>query len=237
VPALRSQKSRTIQWRQSGEERTATLPLLACAYSTSETIRSIGILLHGYGDESENFLECAREFGTPGVLWVSLDAPHDFGPQVPVASGKMWFDLFHDPAAAIARSTEAIMGSIRILADSCGLPVSRLFLLGFSQGGFMALHCGLSSALGAAPAAIVSLSGFLMGGHRLEKPSPSAARTPIFLGHGTHDQVVLPLWHFETIDILNQLGYSNVHSHCYAVAHSLHPEEIKDIRALLKDVI
>lgn len=234
---MRSQKNRTIQWRQSGEERTATLPLLACAYSTSETIRSIGVLLHGYGDESENFLECAREFGTPGVLWVSLDAPHDFGPQVPLASGKMWFDLFHDPAAAIARSTEAIIGSIRILADSCGLPVSRVFLLGFSQGGFMAMHCGLSTALGSAPAAIVSLSGFLMGGHRLAMPSPSAARTPIFLGHGTQDQVVLPLWHFETIDILNQLGYSNVNSRCYAVAHSLHPEEIKDIRAFLKDVI
>lgn len=234
---MRSQKSRTIYWRQSGEERSATLPLLACAYSASETIRSIGILLHGYGDDAENFLDCAREFGTPGVLWVALDAPNDLGAQVSLASGKTWFDLFHDPGAQIARSTEAVLGSMRILLDSCGLPLSRLFLLGFSQGGFMAMHCGLSAAHDGAPAAIVSLSGFLMGGHRLEKPSPALARTPIFLGHGTHDQVVLPLWHFETIDIFHSLGYSNLQAHCYAVAHSLHPDEVNDVRMFLKGVI
>jgi phospholipase/carboxylesterase len=101
----------------------------------------------------------------------------------------------------------------------------------------MSLNMGLRSAPGMGPAAIVSLSGFLLGSSSLPEPDQALRRTPIFLGHGTRDQVVLPLWQFEIADILKSKGFEAVQSHRYSVDHSLHPDEARDVQDFLRRLV
>jgi predicted esterase len=112
-----------------------------------------------------------------------------------------------------------------------------VFYAGFSQGGFMALHCGLNAVPQEEPAAIISLSGFLLGVSRLAEPNAALRSTPIFLGHGKRDQVVLPLWQFEVKDTLEQKGFNKVTTRRYEADHSLHPDEVRDVQAFLRELI
>ena len=215
----------------------AHLPLEACAWSSGDTIRALGLLLHGYGDCARNFLDCASYFHVPGILWVALQAPYGFGQGTPLAEGRMWFDLFDDPDRQIEASLERIWESVQALREATGCPPSRVVYLGFSQGGCMALRAGLQAAPHEAPAAIVSLSGFLLRSHRLPVSQDGPRQTPIFLGHGIRDQVVLPLWQYEVAEILRTRGYDRVAVHRYATEHSLHPDEMKDVQTFLRGVL
>ena len=72
-----------------------------------------------------------------------------------------------------------------------GLDDSKLALVGFSQGGMMAMHVGLRRPR--APAAIVSYSGLLIGGERLSEAKARNARgepPPILLVHGDQDNMI-----------------------------------------------
>lgn len=198
-------------------------------------IKAIGVCLHGFGDEASNFLSVADEVDLQEVLWVSLDGPFSLDPRMGLADGRMWFDLFSDPWTAIDEARNKIMSSIQALVDASELSLARVFLLGFSQGGFMALHTGLS--LPVPPAAIVSLSGFLMGAHRLAPSTDVTQSTPVFIGHGLQDQVVLPLWYYETLDLLRERGYGKIQNRAYPVGHSLHPQEVRDVREFLRGII
>lgn len=230
----------TVAWEQSGERREARLPLEATAWSGgSDNIRALGVLLHGYGDSAQHFIECARAFHVPGMLWVALDGCFGFGEGSPLAQGRLWFDLFDDPGPQLEASEARIAESVAALLQASGCSPSRVVYLGFSQGGCMALRVGLrQAARGPAPAAIVSLSGFLLGSHLIPPAADTArARLPIFLGHGTRDQVVLPLWQFEISGALGAKGYSNIACHRYPADHTLHPDEVKDTARFLGSLI
>ena len=66
-----------------------------------------------------------------------------------------------------------------------GLEPAALALVGFSQGAMMALHMGLRGSK--TPASIVSFSGMLLGVDQLDSLS---ARPPVFLAHGSLDDIV-----------------------------------------------
>ena len=66
-----------------------------------------------------------------------------------------------------------------------GLDASKLALVGFSQGAMMALHVGLRRT--PSPTAIVSFSGMLLG---LDHLDTITAKPPVFLAHGSVDEIV-----------------------------------------------
>ena len=134
----------------------------------------------------------------------------------------------------IQKSEWAVQALIRHEVER-GIPHDRMVLAGFSQGCAMALHTGLR--LPQRLAGIVALSGYLPLADRFPSERHTAnARTPVFMAHGTQDPVVM-LQHGEVSrDALVRLGHP-VQWHTYPMEHSVHPREVADIAAFLRQVL
>ena len=96
-------------------------------------------------------------------------------------AGREWFDI-DDRIAGPDYAAPVINASISALLSVFRLTESVLVLAGFSQGGMMALHCGLR--LQPAPAAIISFSGALLRHDDLSLKSDSTY-PPVQLVHGS----------------------------------------------------
>ena len=91
--------------------------------------------------------------------------------------------------------------------------------------------------LGGSGAGIVGLSGYLpIAGKTAAERSPANQHTPIFLAHGSHDEVVGLDRAESSRDALQALGYA-VEWHQYAMGHSVHPLEIRELNAFLVRVL
>jgi phospholipase/carboxylesterase len=137
-------------------------------------------------------------------------------------------------AAGIQKSARAI----NLLIEheiSRGIPAHNIVLAGFSQGCAMALHTGLRFPQRLA--GIMALSGYLpLADTLMAERAPANADTPIFMGHGSMDPVVVPVRGEASRDLLAQLGYA-VQWHSYPMQHSVHPREVADISAFLASVL
>jgi len=99
----------------------------------------------------------------------------------------------------------------------------------------MALHTGLR--LPHRLAGIMALSGYLPLADRFVTERMQAnAHTPIFMAHGTQDPVVVLARGENSRDALAAMGHP-VQWHTYPMQHAVHPREIADIAAFLKQVL
>ena len=162
--------------------------------------RQLVVFLHGYGADGKDLIELGQQWRAllPDAAFVAPHAP-DRCPGTP--TGRQWFGLSRfapdDPRGAAERWKGA--GSARPTIDGflaeelgrLGLDDSKLALVGFSQGGMMAMHVGLRRAR--APAAIVCYSGLLVGPEHLAEAKARDARgapPPILLVHGDQDAMI-----------------------------------------------
>lgn len=95
---------------------------------------------------------------------------------------------------------------------------------GFSQGGAIALTAGMRSA---EPfAGVIALSTWLpMANSYPASLGAGATATPVFMAHGTQDQVVRTEYGSRSADALKALG-ATVEWRTYRMAHSAVPEEL-----------
>ncbi len=164
--------------------------------------RQLVVFLHGYGADGNDLIELGQQLRSllPDATFVSPHAPDRCAAS---PSGRQWFPLSSAPpddprgAADRWRGVQAARPSLDAFLDAelqkLGLDDSNLALVGFSQGAMMALHVGLRRRR--APAAIIGLSGMLIGGEHLAEATARNARgepPPILLTHGDQDNV-LPL--------------------------------------------
>jgi phospholipase/carboxylesterase len=151
--------------------------------------RQLVVLLHGYGSNGDDLIGLAPFFAQalPAAEFLSPNAPFpcEISPM-----GFQWFGLED-------RSPDMKLGGVRMAAEILGpfldAELSRrgladrdLALIGFSQGTMMSLHAGPRRAnrIGG----ILGFSGALIGPHLLAAEMKS--QPPVFLVHGTADQVV-----------------------------------------------
>jgi phospholipase/carboxylesterase len=202
------------------------------------------IVLHGLGADGHDFVPICDELDLSSLGGVRFVFPH--APVMPVTLNggyemRAWYDIIPtghggrvEDEAGLRQSQRAIEGLInREVAR--GTPASRIVLMGFSQGCAMTLMAGLRHP--EALAALVGLSGYLpLPDHTAAERSSANQHTPIFLAHGTQDDVVLPARGLAARDQLKALGHA-VQWHDYPMAHSVCPQEIADIRAWLLQVL
>jgi phospholipase/carboxylesterase len=143
------------------------------------------VLVHGYGSDGKDLIGLGQQWQQqlPGAAFIAPNAPD----AVPGAAGYQWFPISRiDPAEmqkGVERAGPVLDEFLDIELAKRGLPPEKLILVGFSQGTMLSLHVGLARAV--PPAAIVGLSGLL--------PAPPPQRPdgpPVFLAHGTADQVI-----------------------------------------------
>ena len=69
-----------------------------------------------------------------------------------------------------------------------------------------------------------------------KRQHPANADTPIYMAHGTQDPVVILKRGEDSRDALAALGHT-VQWHTYPMPHSVHPREVADIAAFLRQVL
>lgn len=190
------------------------------------------LFLHGYGANGADLMGIGQALAPhlPSVGFIAPDAPG----QLPFGyNARAWFDLDADLRAEDldkgAQGVRPLVARyISAVLHDFDLPTSKLMLVGFSQGGMMALEVAprLEHDLGH----VISLSGRLVGADRLA--NELTARPPIFLGHGTADQVV-PFSSLEfSSQALRGAGLSVETAAYDGIGHGIPPQAIETIRDL-----
>jgi phospholipase/carboxylesterase len=183
--------------------------------------RPLLVLLHGYGSHEGDLFGLSPGLPLSPVI-ASLRAPLRAGP------GHAWFPLTADtPPEVLPGLADAAAADILDWLDTT--ESTSVGLLGFSQGGAMALQL-----LRAAPERFdytVMLSGFAVGMHEGDA-ALAALKPPVFWGRGTADRVIpepaiawtenwLPRHSTMTARIYEQLG------------HGISPAELTDIASFI----
>jgi phospholipase/carboxylesterase len=137
------------------------------------------VLLHGWGADAGDLMplgqSLAEAIATPLEL-VALQAPQ----LQTQGSGRQWYGLFPADWAAVPAAVEALKERINNLSSG-EIPLEATVLLGFSQGGAMAVAAGCDLPL----AGLIACSAY---------PHPNwqapVIRPPVLLLHGRNDDVV-----------------------------------------------
>ena len=154
-------------------------------------------------------------------------------------SCRSWFDIrslsrLEDEDIDGMNETEAYVQTLIQQQLDQGIQSERIILVGFSQGGAMALYTGLryDRPLGG----IVGLSTLLAGSVELESTRTIAnQKTPIFLAHGTYDNVLSFDFALQSLQWLQEKNYQ-VDWHQYAMAHQVQDEEIDDLSRFMNSI-
>ena len=219
-------------------------PLLSCIETeTGPNPRHSVIWLHGLGADGNDFAPIVPELRLPASLPVRFVFPHAPVQPVTINGGmamRSWYDILVPNLVRIEdeKGIRLSEQAVRALIDreiSRGIPAERIVLAGFSQGCAMALMTGLRypERLGG----VAALSGYLPLADRFAAERHAAnASTPVFMAHGTQDPVVILKRGEDSRDALKALGHP-VQWHTYPMPHSVHPREVADIAAFLKQVL
>jgi phospholipase/carboxylesterase len=210
---------------ESGDAPTATL-----------------IILHGLGADGNDFVPIAEELQLDSVGPMRFIFPH--APVMPVSINggyrmRAWYDIlgFDEDSPqdeAGLRRSQAMVEAILAREKERGVPAHRIVLAGFSQGCAIALFAGLRHR--ERLAGIAGLSGYLPLASAAAEHAEANRDVPIFLAHGTHDEVLTLDRGEASRDALQALGYP-VEWHEYAMGHAVSPLELEEFNAWLLRVL
>ena len=162
-----------------------------------------------------------------------------------------WFDLYSltdleqgEDEAGMLSSVSSVMKLVEQETDGSApglnghrVPMSRIVLAGFSQGGAIAQLLGLTSK--ERPAGVAALSTWLPLHKKISSLRASQQTYPFFQAHGTADPMVdyeFGRRSFEAVQ--TDLGFGHqAEWHEYQMPHSACPAEITDLAAWLERVL
>lgn len=209
---------------------------------TAPQPRAAVIVLHGLGADGNDFVPIAGQLQLQPVGPVRFVFPH--APVIPVTVNngyrmRAWYDILEfggrrEDEAGLRKSVAAIEALLAREKER-GIPAARIVLAGFSQGCAMSLLTGLRHR--ERLAGIAGLSGYLpLQATTAAERTDANALTPIFMAHGSADEVVAPQRGRDSCEVLRQLGY-DVQWHEYPMGHSVCAEEVRDLNAWLLRVL
>ena len=191
------------------------------------------VLLHGYGAHMGDLATVAPAIDPSGYVYAFPNAPHPldtgFGPV-----GFAW--AFFPPEAdddAAAESESLLYDFMDDVEERLGVPDGQVVLGGFSQGGMMTLRVGLGAPDRFRGLAV--LSGRLMDDDTFDD-LPTRRAQPIFIAHGTYDEIIPINEGRRARDSLRQQGYAPEY-HEYEMAHEIGQHEIEDLTRWLHAVL
>ena len=191
--------------------------------------------LHGLGADGNDFVPIVPELVRRD--WPALRFVFPHAPVRPVTiNGGMrmraWYDI-RDANLGNRADEQGVMESVAQVGaliereQARGIPASRIFLAGFSQGGAITLAAGLrrSEPL----AGLVGLSTYMPGAQGAAAALAEGANAqPLFMAHGTQDPVVPFAAGEQSAGFMRQLGFA-VEFRGYPMPHSVCAEEIRDL--------
>ena len=191
--------------------------------------------MHGLCADGWDFVPIVRELPLPQDLHLRFIFPHAPVRPVTINNGhemRAWYDIkMNDisrvPDEAGIRESQASIEALIAREEKRGVSADRIVLAGFSQGGAIALQAGLRHR--ERLAGIVALSTYLPLEDSLDREAAAAnKRTPIFMAHGTQDQVIPVQLAEASKRALEQRGY-DVAWKAWPMPHSVCAEEVEEL--------
>ena len=190
--------------------------------------RGAVVLLHGRGGTAEDILSLSYPLAEPTFAYIAPQAP-----------GNTWYPLSflapiadNEPALTRALATvDAVVGAV----TQAGVPAERVLLLGFSQGGCLALEYAARNAR--RYGGVAGLSSGLIGPPGTPRDYPgSLAGTPVFLGCSDMDAHI-PEWRVrESTQVLRGLGAEVTERIYPGMGHLISDDEIAHVQSLVKGI-
>jgi phospholipase/carboxylesterase len=203
--------------------------------------RATVLFLHGLGADGHDFEPVVPLLGLPRHHGVRFVFPHAPSRPVTVNGGMVmpaWYDirgldLGQNPDAHGIESSSRLIRTLLEREVERGIPSERIVLAGFSQGGAMALQVGLTHPRRLS--GLLGLSCYVPLPDRVRGEEAQANRsTPIFMGHGTDDDIVPVLRGETSRAFLESAGYV-VDWRTYVMAHQVDAQEIVDVGEWIGD--
>jgi phospholipase/carboxylesterase len=200
------------------------------------------IWLHGLGADGYDFKPLVPLLSLPPALAVRFVFPHAPIRAVTINMGmkmRAWYDIFQlgggrEDEDGI-RSSQMLLEGLVAREEARGVDSKKIVLAGFSQGGAIALQTGLRHPKRLA--GILALSTWLpLAGTVAVERQRANFDTPIFMAHGTHDDMIAISRAEASRDALKAIGY-HVAWHGYPMGHEVCPEEIAAIGVWLSEVL
>ena len=200
--------------------------------------KSLVILLHGYGSNGQDLISLADEWAAemPNTLFISPDAPE----QCEISAfGFQWFSLFDRRADIMLKNIQPaapiLEKFIQDCADNFNVPFEKIALVGFSQGTMMSLYT--APRMDKAIAGVLGYSGALLNGQALMDAPNNYLKFPIYLAHGSSDDVV-PVDMFEEAHAFLQGAGYDVEGHITpGLGHGIDLDGVVKGRDFLKRVL
>ncbi|MFL6798062.1 MAG: alpha/beta fold hydrolase [Xanthobacteraceae bacterium] len=198
---------------------------LATAGAPVSNARAAVVLLHGRGGSAEGMLSLSEALGQPDVAYLAPQAPggswYPYSFLAPLAQNEPYLSQSLADLAAVIQS---------LIAQ--GFNSDRVALIGFSQGGCLALELAVRNAR--RYGAVVGLSAGLIGPAGMVRADQgSLAGTRVLLGCSDVDAQIPLLRVRETAHVMASLG-ADVDTRIYpGMAHTINEDEIARTRALI----
>jgi predicted esterase len=185
------------------------------------------ILVHGRGASAADIMTMAAEVMFPGVAYLA-----------PQAAGSAWYP---NPFTAPFEANEPYLSSaLEVLSSLVAkvettVPAGRLVLLGFSQGGCLTLEFAARHA--SRYGGVVGLSAGLIGPDGTPRDYPGDfQQTPVFLGCSDVDPYIRKERVIESGQVFERMGADATVRLYPGMAHTVSPDEIEAVRAIVKEV-
>jgi len=202
---------------------------------TGERPEASVIWLHGLGADGHDFEPIVPELRLSRAARFIF--PHAPVRPVTINNGmrmRAWYDIFQFGGGpedeAGLRASQGLLSELISQETKRGIAANKILLAGFSQGGAIVLQTGLRHP--ERLAGIMALSTYLPLQEKISEALAANRDIPIFMAHGTYDDII-PLRRAEqSKDLLLKSGYA-VEWHTYPMPHSVCPEEIGHISQFL----
>ncbi|MGB3726508.1 MAG: alpha/beta fold hydrolase [Glaciecola sp.] len=199
------------------------------------------IWLHGLGDSGNGFAPIAPELQLADALGVKFIFPHAPIRPVTINNGmemRAWYDIKSMDMETRADVHGVLESSALVEAlieneIANGIDAKKIMLVGFSQGGVIALHLG--TRYQQTLAGIIAMSTYMCEPSTLSaEKSKANQNTPILCCHGQQDEVVPMLLGKTAFNTLKDNGY-NVAWKEYIMQHNVCMPEIKDLAKFITE--
>ncbi len=187
-----------------------SLSVITLAPTIGQPPVGLFVALHGWGSNAQDLASLAPYLNLPTYQFCFPNAPLPH-PQAP--DGHMWYDL--NTREGLPESRQLLLGGLQALADETQVPLNKIILAGFSQGGAMTLDIGARLPL----AGLICLSGYL---HPEITPLFGKDTPPVLMVHGQQDPVV-PISAAHTASQALRDGGVSVQYHELPMAHEISP--------------
>lgn len=144
------------------------------------------IVLHGFGQRADEFSKVFEKLPSQGILVAAPQGPHQFYPQFPAREvGSSWLTRY-ERDQAVADFIGYMQQFVELLQNEHAADLTRLYVLGFSQGVSMAYRFWVHQA--APVRGIIAVSSDLPPD--VAERLGSAQPTNVLLVHGREDKMV-----------------------------------------------